>query len=178
MGTLYHRRLEKNMTKTLVLCRHGHRDNSKRELDNGLDEKGRDQAKNIKKFFSERFSAEDHKRGIWFASSPKLRCMETLLPAAKVCDRTVDAHPALDEQGLKEPSSGLEKRVQLFLHEWKEAKAGITIVCSHGDWLPLATFQLLGIAQDFKKGAWLELEWGSGEAYLKWYVPSFRTFYK
>src|SRR6185312_11499052 len=47
----------KNMTKTLVLCRHAHRDNSRRELDNGLTDKGREQAKNIRRFFGDRFAA-------------------------------------------------------------------------------------------------------------------------
>ncbi|MGZ3722584.1 MAG: phosphoglycerate mutase family protein [Bdellovibrionales bacterium] len=166
------------MTKTLVLCRHAHRDNTKRELDNGLTDKGREQAKNIKRFFADRFQAEDLKRGLWFVSSPKLRCMETLLPTAKACDRPVDAHPDLDEQSSKEGTAGLETRVKRFLNEWSSSKVGITVLCSHGDWLPLATFQLLGTYHDFKKGSWLEIEWVSGKAYLKWYVPTFRPFYK
>jgi broad specificity phosphatase PhoE len=168
----------KDMSKTLVLIRHGHRDNGRRELDNGLTDKGREQAKNIKRFFAERFSAEDITRGLWFVSSPKLRCMETLLPTAKACDRPVDANPDLDEQGTKENSSGFEARVKRFLSEWSSSKAGITVLCSHGDWLPLATAQLLGFHHEFKKGSWLEIEWESGSAYLKWYVPGFRAFYK
>ena len=166
------------MTKTLVLCRHGHRDNSKRELDNGLTDKGRDQAKSIKHFFADRFTPEDLKRGLWFVSSPKLRCQETLLPTAKACERAVDAHPGLDEQSIKESSSGLENRVKQFLSEWSASKVGITVLCSHGDWLPFAAYQLLGVHQEFKKGCWLEIEWISGKAYLKWYVPSFRPFYE
>ena len=166
------------MTKTLVLCRHGHRDNSKRELDNGLTDKGREQAKSIKRFFGDRFSADDLKRGVWFVSSPKLRCIETLQPTAKGLERSVDAHPDLDEQNSREGLPGLENRVKRFLSEWSASKVGITVVSSHGDWLPLATHMLLGIEQDFKKGAWLEIEWVSGQAYLKWYVPSFKPFYK
>jgi broad specificity phosphatase PhoE len=168
----------KDMTKTLVLCRHGHRDTSRRELDNGLSEKGREQAKNIKRFLTERFDAEDLRQGIWFASSPKLRCVETILPAAKAVGREVDSHPDLDEQGSKEPSSAFEARIQRFLNEWTASTVGVTVVCSHGDWLPLVAHRLIGIPQDFKKGAWLEIEWVSGEAFLKWYVPSFRVFYK
>lgn len=165
------------MSKTLILCRHGHRDNSKRELDNGLTDKGRDQAKNIKRFFSDRFSAEDVKNGLWFVSSPKVRCVETIFPAAKVYDRAVDSHPDLDEQGEKESTPAFEARVERFLKEWLVCKVEVTVLCSHGDWLPLATSQLLGLPHEFKKGSWLEIEWVSGSAYLKWYVPSFRAFY-
>src|SRR4029079_6552406 len=102
MGHSVAHEARKNMTKTLVLCRHGHRDNTKRELDNGLTDKGREQAKSIKRFFSERFSDEDLKKGVWFVSSPKLRCIETLQPTAKGLDRPVDAHPDLDEQSSRE----------------------------------------------------------------------------
>lgn len=166
------------MTKTLVLCRHAHRDNSLRELDNGLDEKGKDQAKNIKRFLSDRYSPEDFETGLWFVSSPKARCLETLLPVAKEFDRSVDAHPDLDEANAKESVVALEERVRRFLKEWSTSKVGFTVVCSHGDWLPLATMQLFGLHHEFKKGSWMELEWLSGRAYLKWYVPSFKTFYK
>lgn len=166
------------MTKTLVLIRHGHRDNSRREIDNGLDDKGRDQAKNIKRFFMERFSTEDFKNGLWFVSSPKLRCVETILPTAKGLERNVDSHPDLDEQSGREGSAGLEMRVQRFLQEWTNSKITFTVACSHGDWLPLATYHLLGVTHDFKKGGWLEVEWSSGRAYLKWCVPTLKPFYK
>ena len=166
------------MTKTLVLCRHAHRDNSRRELDNGLTDKGREQAKNIRRFFLDRFSADDLKKGLWFVSSPKLRCLETLTPAAKAFDRPVDAHPDLDEQGTKEGTAAFEQRIKRFLAEWNASKVAVTVVCSHGDWLPLAAFELLGLHQEFKKGGWLEVESVSGSSYLKWYVPTFRPFYK
>src|SRR5262245_33981006 len=71
------------MQKTLILIRHGHRDNSRRELDNGLTEKGQSQAKNIRRFFAERFSGDEIGKGLWLVSSPKVRCMETLQPTAK-----------------------------------------------------------------------------------------------
>lgn len=166
------------MAKTLVLIRHAHRDTTKRELDNGLDDKGREQAKAIRRFFSERFSVEDFKNGLWLASSPKLRCMETLQPAAKVAERTVDAHPDLDEGTMKEGEKGLDLRVQRVLQEWSQSKIGLTVLCSHGDWLPLAAYRLLGLHLEPKKGSWLELEWSGGQAVLRWYIPSFRHFFK
>lgn len=166
------------MPKTLVLIRHAHRDNSQREMDNGLDEKGRNQAEFIRLFFAERFATANFKKGIWFVSSPKLRCMETLLPTAKGLERQVDAHPDLDEQRAEEPSSSLDKRIVRFLDEWSRLPTELTVLCSHGDWLPRATFHLLGLAQAYKKGSWLELEWNLGSSQLRWYIPTFKPFYK
>jgi broad specificity phosphatase PhoE len=165
------------MVKTLILIRHGHRDNSVRSLDNGLSDKGREQAKAIKKFFSSRFGEEELKSGVWFVSSPKLRCVETILPAAKACQREVDAHPLLDEQSTKENGGGLEERVQTFLSEWKKSTVPLTVVSSHGDWLPAAMFRLVGLHFEPKKGSWFEIEWNSGAAALKWYIPTFKHFY-
>ncbi len=166
------------MQKTLILIRHAHRDNSKRELDNGLDEKGREQAKLIKKFFTERFSKSDLEGGLWLVSSPKLRCVETLLPIAKAVDQEVDRHPGLDEQIDRESLKVFETRIHSFLHEWSEAKVALTLLCSHGDWLPLAAERLLGFQQSFKKGAWLELEWAYGRGELRWYIPTFKPLFK
>jgi|GEM_PF-567080 len=165
------------MVKTLILLRHGHRDNSVRTLDNGLSDKGREQAKSIKRFFTSRFHEEELKSGVWFVSSPKLRCVETLLPTAKALNRAVDAHPLLDEQSMKEGAGRLEERVQAFLKEWSRSDVGLTVASSHGDWLPVAYSQLLGFRSEPKKGSWCEVEWFSGRATLKWYIPTFKHFY-
>ncbi len=166
------------MSKTLVLIRHAHRDNSRRELDNGLDDKGREQAKYLKRFFFSRFDESDLSKGLWLVSSPKLRCVETLLPIAKELDRPIDKHPGLDEQTGKESGPAFLKRVEDFLEEWKKAKPALTLICSHGDWLPVAAANLSGLQQEFKKGSWLELEWEPSGTALKWYVPSFRSLYE
>jgi broad specificity phosphatase PhoE len=171
------------MPKTLILIRHGHRDNSRRELDNGLSDKGREQARWVKTFFHRRFEAEDLSGGLWLVSSPKRRCRETLLPLAKSLEVAVDAHPGLDEQGADERGAreGLQafnERVHGFLDEWSRSPAGLTVLCSHGDWLPVAIFHLLGVRQEPKKGAWLELESDGGRAALKWCIPNFKYFYR
>lgn len=165
------------MVKTLILIRHGHRDNSRRELDNGLDDKGREQAKAIKRFYTSRFSKDAEKNGLWLVSSPKIRCVETLAPIAKSIDRPVDIHPALDEQGGKESRGAFQSRIQSFLQEWTKSQAALTLVSSHGDWLPLAVQELLGLQVDPKKGSWFEVEWNSGSAALKWYIPTFKHFF-
>lgn len=166
------------MSKTLVLVRHAHRDTTHRELDNGLSEKGKEQAKSLRRFLGERFKVADFRKGLWFVSSPKLRCVETLNPMAKLLEKSVDIHPDLDEQTGKETGAQFEQRIRRFLQEWKQGGPEFTILCSHGDWLPLATFQLLGIVQDFKKGAWLELEFEGTTPFVRWYVPSFKYFYR
>ena len=166
------------MSKTLILIRHAHRDNSRRELDNGLDDKGREQAKSLKKFFFARFSTEDLKGGLWLVSSPKIRCQETLLPIAKDLGRSVDVHPGLDEQGPKETGAEFSSRVQKFIKEWESSKVPTTVVCGHGDNLPLTVQHLLGWPQSFKKGAWLEVEMEGGSKALRWYIPSFKHFFK
>ena len=159
------------MPKTLVLVRHAHRDTSRRELDNGLDEKGREQAKALRRFFTGRFGAEELKEGLWLVSSPKIRCVETVQPIAKAAERKIDVHPLLDEGGP------LDAKVRGFLEEWRKSKVGLTVVCSHGDWLPVAVEQLLGLNLEVRKGSWLEVDWDYGQAHLKWYVPSFKGLY-
>lgn len=164
--------------KTLILIRHAHRDTTERALDNGLSDKGREQAKSIRRFVESRFDvAELIKEGIWIVSSPKLRCVETLQPMAKSLNRPVDAHPELEEQKDRESQTAFENRIRRFLEEWGQSQVAWTFVCSHGDWLPLATMQLLGFRQDFKKGSWFEVERDDVTCGLKWYIPSFKPFY-
>jgi broad specificity phosphatase PhoE len=162
------------MSKTLVLIRHAHRDNSVRSKDNGLTDKGKNQARALKKYFASRF---DRPGGVWLVSSPKKRCLETLGPISTAGNYEIDVNPDLDEQTSGETIQKFEGRVHHFLKEWQRMPQELTLVCSHGDWLPLAVFHLLGVRCDFKKGAWLELEW-DGSAQLKWFIPTFKPFYE
>jgi broad specificity phosphatase PhoE len=165
------------MAKILVLIRHGQRDNSQPSLDNGLNDKGKEQARMLRRFFSARFQPDDLKRGVWIVSSPKKRCIETLTPLAKSIERPVDIHPDLIEQDIKETSADQIRRIQHFLKEWKESKAELTILCSHGDWLPMATQQILGLPIGFKKGAWVEIHLDDGVFELRWVIPSFKALF-
>lgn len=166
------------MSKTLVFIRHAHRDNTVRSKDNGLSDKGKSQARALKKFFADRF---DKPESLWLVSSPKKRCLETLAPISSIGRYEIDINPDLDEQAAGEDMVKFEQRMQHFLREWRQMPQEITLVCSHGDWLPLAVFHILGLKCDFKKGAWLELEWeasqaASGGAQLKWFIPTFKAF--
>jgi broad specificity phosphatase PhoE len=168
---MYHGGVDK---KTLVLIRHAHRDNSLRQRDNGLSDKWKDQARWLKKYFQMRFEKPE---GVWLVSSPKKRCLETLAPIATAANLEIDVNPDLDEQASAESVAKFEGRIQHFLKEWQLMPQPLTLVCGHGDWLPLAALQLLGSHCDFKKGGWMELEW-DGSALLKSYIPSFKAFYE
>ncbi len=161
------------MKKTLVLIRHAHRDNTIRSRDNGLSEKGKEQAKWVKKYFFERFDDAD---SIWLVSSPKKRCLETIAPIADQAGLEIDINPDLAEQSDSETAQKFQDRVNRFLREWTQMPQPLTVVSSHGDWLPVAVFHLLGCQCDFRKGGWLEIEW-DGMAVLKCYIQSFKSFY-
>lgn len=156
------------------MVRHAHRDTSDRLQDNGLSAKGVDQARALRKFFAARFGQEELSEGLWLVSSPKKRCLETLEPIAKLIGSSLDIHPDLVEQKSSETSQVLALRVQRFLDEWAKNKAKVCILCSHGDWLPIAISQILGFHHEMKKGSWFELEWVGHRAQLKWYIPNFK----
>lgn len=164
--------------KTLILIRHCHRDTSRRELDNGLSPKGQKQADWLAKFMAQRLEDEDwDKNQIELFSSPRLRCQETLKPLSEFLRRPVQVEKMLDEQSRMEGFESLTGRVQKHLKTWTTGHAGVTVWCSHGDWLPVAAFHLLGASVDFKKGCWCEVEWDSGRAHLRWHMRNFKFFY-
>jgi len=164
--------------KTLILVRHAHRDNSRRELDNGLTEKGKKQAQWIRKFALSRMKEEGwEKSQITLISSPKVRCLETLEPLAKSLEIKILASNDLLEMQNRESLEQVDQRIHHFLHQWTQKSTDVTLICSHGDWLPMAAFHLLGISVDFKKGGWVEIEWNDGRAHLQWSIRSFKPFY-
>jgi broad specificity phosphatase PhoE len=137
--------------KTLILIRHAHRDVSDRDADNGLSEKGREQAQAI----AEHFSSELGKAATpLMLSSAKRRCQETLAPLADALGVEVKVHADLMEQKHFETEAHFTKRIDAFLEEWRTKLPETTIVCSHGDWLPIAAEKLTGKPVDFKKGDW------------------------
>ncbi len=164
------------MVKKIVFIRHAHRDTSDRAIDNGLSAKGRKQAIWLNEFFCARFSKQRESMGVWLVSSPKVRCVETLTPIAQSWGREVDTHPLLLEQGLRESSDSLQLRIKKFLAEWHENEVELTVVCSHGDWLPLAVHQLAGISIGFKKGSWVEFEAEPHQLALRWLISNFKHF--
>ncbi|MGE0529372.1 MAG: histidine phosphatase family protein [Bdellovibrionales bacterium] len=165
------------MDKILILIRHGHRDTSVRQMDNGLDKTGRAQAEAVGRFFRERFSSAQFANGLWLVASPKRRCVETLLPLAQDLGSSVETRSDLDEQAARESTESLHSRVHVFLQDWIASSVPVTVLSSHGDWLPLAVYHLIGLRQEPQKGSWTEIEWTGGRACLKWYIPTFKPFY-
>ncbi|MBC7690499.1 MAG: histidine phosphatase family protein [Methylotenera sp.] len=152
--------------KLLILVRHAHRDTSERELDNGLSERGRKQAREVLKAFETHWESDFKNGKIALISSPKKRCIETLDPLSKHLETAVQISPLLDEQHSSENSASMLKRIEQFISWWKNDAPPLTLACSHGDWLPVCTEELVGSPVGFEKGAWvvisLEVDPASG----------------
>jgi broad specificity phosphatase PhoE len=157
--------------KRLVLIRHAHRSTEDRTRDNGLSEKGHEQTKRLVKFARERLESDSDSFGkIEFLSSPKKRCRETLGPVADAIKSKVTIEPLLDEHHPGETASLFTSRVQEFLEKWKAQGSDLSVLCSHGDWIPLAVQLLTGAKIGLKKAAWCEIEYTGGECFITWLV--------
>lgn len=163
------------LRKTLVILRHAHRDNSVATADNGLSERGRAQAQALKHYFQTRLQEAAFSGDLEFLSSPKLRCQQTIEPLAQVAEQRVSIDQGLNEQTRsREDEEGFEARIAQWLSDWTASdKSGATIICSHGDWIPLALRVAVGHSRDIEKGSWSELTWdGKNFAVVKLdYVP-------
>ena len=158
------------MNKTLVIIRHAHRDTAKgRELNNGLSEKGRRQVRKIFDFFFERFP--DMETPVFFSSNKK-RCLETLEPLSRKLERKLNTNSCLLERTERETLSQFKARIKKFISQWEKSPAPLTVICTHGDWIPTFFKLLLGTSIDLKKGGWAEVECVE-KPQLTWLVQSF-----
>lgn len=152
-------------TKTLIIIRHAHRDKAAgREADNGLSKKGIDQTRALTKFFERRYSGTKP----LVLTSPKLRCVETVLPIADICGVKLFAVDWLLEQGEGESRKEMKKRAQQALRFWKREAPALTILCSHGDWIPEFLDAALGAPLELKKAGWAEFS--SSDPYEVWII--------
>src|SRR5262249_20090276 len=135
--------------------RHGHRNLDNREADNGLDAEGKKQARAVAKYFRKRY-----KKGPKpvILSSPKKRCVETIAPLAEAIRAEIQISKLLTEQESSEDFDKMKGRVVRFLKEEVGERHAITILCSHGDWIPLAVEVLSGARVEAKKGSWIEID--------------------
>lgn len=127
-----------------------------RAEDNGLSKKGREQAEGLGEYFKKRFSKGDEVKLI---SSPKKRCQETLEPIAQYLGKRITVSEGLLEEQPNETSEGFQKRVERFLKE-NSRTSGVVVLCSHGDWLPIALQAACGARTNPKKASWTEIEDG------------------
>lgn len=141
--------------KTLVLIRHAHRDTSKgRELDNGLSEKGKKQKRKATQYFLKRFPG---KKPALF-SSPAKRCWQTIESIAKETGIETLIEGGLWEYTPGESATQFKNRIRKTLQEIQTAKSDVIVLCSHGDWIPMATYVLCGLLIELDKGGWIEFE--------------------
>lgn len=151
--------------KTLVIIRHAHRDKPEgHAADNGVSEKGRKQAARVAGFFERRFEGAVP----LLLSSPKRRCIETLEPIAEATSAPIQVDPALDEDG------DLEGKISDFLSRWRKTGEPLTVISSHGDWIPVFFQEVLGHSIDLDKGGWAEIEWDASGPRLTWLVQSLK----
>ena len=150
------------MSRRLILLRHAHRDKHG-HVDNGLSEKGLKQAAKLVKYFEKNFSEEKMK----FYTSPKIRCIETISPIAKSFSEDVTVMKLLDE------GSFLEERAQEFMKWWAREAPPITVICSHGDWIPYLVFIMTGARIELKKGAFVEIIGPTGAPVLHTLIQEF-----
>ena len=150
--------------RTLIVVRHAHRDRPPgRDRDNGLSPKGEKQSRRVLKLFKERFGEEKGTAPL-ILSSPKIRCMETLVPIARWTEAPVRVTPLLDEGG------DVDAKVARFLTEWRAGKGALTVLCSHGDVIPVLLQAATGARADLSKGGWAEIEFDGGPPMLTWLV--------
>lgn len=154
--------------KTLIIIRHAHRNKELgRELDNGLSPKGKKQARRIAKFFKKRFVADNKNTNFNLFSSPKKRCLETLLPIQKITGTPIETLDDLNEGG------NIPNRIDDFLEKWNTSDRDFTILCSHGDWIPTFFEKFLGLPIELKKGAWAEIQIEELNKKLTWIIQEF-----
>src|SRR5689334_5268718 len=124
------------LTRTLIVLRHAHRDTFRREDDNGLSDKGREQVRKLQGHFVKYAAAFQWKEAQFF-SSPRLRCQETIGPLAEALNAPMEVHPLLEEQREDETQFTFVGRIEKFFHEWRGGSSLHTVICSHGDWIPV-----------------------------------------
>lgn len=151
------------MKRTLIILRHAHRETSSgRDQDNGLSARGKVQARRVYRYFKNRFPGQKPV----LLSSPKARCIQTLLPLSDKLGVEMKVLDLINEQDGTTRAFAL--RVEKFLHWWKKKGPALLVVCSHGDWIPLFTQKAIGACIDLKKAGWAEFESESSQVRLRW----------
>ena len=135
--------------KTLYLIRHAHRDVSDRTLDNGLSLRGVAQAKKIEEWFTSKEISLPSE----LVSSPRRRCQETLTPLSERSGLPLKIDPGTEEQRENEDSAQFGRRVLNWFQAWKKSAEPVTLVCSHGDWIPLIISLACGQRLEIPKGS-------------------------
>jgi len=90
-------------------------------------------------------------KGMSLLSSPKIRCVETLQPLARKLELPIQIDPLLAEQ-FNESTEAFQARVLMFWNAWLKTQHPITVISTHGDWIPLFFKIIFGEVLSLKKG--------------------------
>jgi broad specificity phosphatase PhoE len=154
------------MSKTLILIRHAHRDTQDPSRDNSLSDKGIEQSQRLAEYLH-RYLEKEHKgEKPHFLSSPKKRCRETLERVASKVGREFKVDLRLSEYSPIESALDYESRMEQFIDDWKYEGDPLTVICSHGDWIPTCILKLTGARIGIKKAGIVMVHWVGGEAFL------------
>lgn len=154
------------MDKTLILIRHAHRDTDNPAQDNGLSDKGRKQVKQMLQFAGGHFDPKNILKYANFLSSPKKRCVETIMPLAEEFGAKVKIEPAIGE-------GCTEAKLEAFIESWKRDGAALTVACSHGDVIPMLVEKLVGTMIGIRKCGWCQIEMVDGICQITWLVQRY-----
>lgn len=122
----------KSRAQWQLYIRHAHRETYDRSLDNGLSEKGHQQAEQLVEVLEQVPGLTRPKK---ILSSPKLRCLQTAEHLARWIGGEVIVEPLLDEQRPKEEAPAFFGRIAKFLVDHQ--KSSEVAFVSHGDVLAL-----------------------------------------
>jgi broad specificity phosphatase PhoE len=151
----------------LVLLRHAHRDDVGSRSEDCLSELGHRQAEQLAQKIPIEVRRQlelSHTEGgrkeplPLFYSSPKIRCQQTLGAMIRSYPGSLlQVEPTLDERGGQESWNAFLERIEDFFRIWllSAAPGSLTLACSHGDWLPEASFLFLKEALSFSRAGWI-----------------------
>ena len=154
------------MSKTLIFIRHAHRDTEDPSRDNGLSEKGQNQVEDLVKYFKGWFAREHEDAKVKCYSSPKKRCVQTLEPISRGLGQSIEIDARITEVSPLESESEARARLGAFLEDWKSKNSEVTLVCSHGDVIPLCVQSLTGARIGIKKAGVVQIEGVAGDYFL------------
>ncbi|MBU6153570.1 MAG: phosphoglycerate mutase family protein [Bdellovibrionales bacterium] len=154
------------MSRTLIFIRHAHRDTEDPSRDNGLSEKGKAQVTDLVHYFKSWCNREHEDARIKLMCSPKKRCIQTLEPIAAALERKLDVDARISEVQFLETEVSVRERLEAFLQDWKSRSSEVTLVCSHGDVIPLCVQMLTGARIGIKKAGFVQIEGVAGDFFL------------
>lgn len=84
--------------------------------------------------------------------------METVGPLGDLCGVEIKTLATLREQGLFESHPRFRTRTARAVDSLQRDLSPLMIICSHGDWIPIAMEHLTGARLRLKKGGWIQVE--------------------